>query len=244
MRETLRIHLGELLSGAGSSHLTITDDEVHVWRASSDPDATAMERAAQSLSDDERARADRFRFDRDRRRFVARRGGLRALLARYLGRSPSGIRLGYGPQGKPELAIEESAPDLRFNVSHTDGVVLYAVARGREVGVDVERIVPRLATAGMIDRCLTGRESAAVRAREPGEQPAAFFGCWTRKEAYLKGRGSGLALPPRSVEVSLDEDEPPALLAVADHPADASRWSLRNLPVGEKYRAALAVCTP
>jgi 4'-phosphopantetheinyl transferase len=221
--------------------LVLADAEAHVWRASLDVDGPALEELAQTLSDDERARAERFRFDRDHRRFVAGRGVLRIILARYLARPPSSISLRYGPWGKPALALDADPPDLRFNVSHADGLVLYAIARGREIGVDVERIVPRLAAAEMIERCLTRGEGAALRALEPGKQPTAFFRCWTRKEAYLKGRGHGLAFSPRRVEVSLDENEPPALLAVAGDPAEASRWSLRDLSLGVSHVAALAV---
>jgi 4'-phosphopantetheinyl transferase len=248
MSAALRVHLGDL-TGDAPRELSIEREEVHVWRASSDLGAATVGRLARTLSPDERARADRFRLDRDRDRFIAGRGVLRALLARYLARPPAGIRLRYGARGKPALAaepdgVEPDAPDVRFNLSHADGLVLYAVARGREIGVDVERVVPHLATARMVERCLTDREGALVRGLDPAEQPAAFFGCWTRKEAYLKGLGLGLALPPRHVEVSPGEDEPPRLLAGAALPADASGWSLRSLALGAGYRAALAVRAP
>jgi 4'-phosphopantetheinyl transferase len=224
--------------------LVLADAEAHVWRASLDVDGPALEGLAQTLSDDERGRAERFRFDRHRHRFVAGRGVLRAILARYLASPPSRIRFRYGPWGKPMLALDSGTPDLRFSVSHADGLVLVAIARGREIGVDVERIAPRRATAAMIEHCLTHREGAALRALPPDRQPAAFFRCWTRKEAVLKGRGEGLTLSPQSVEVSLDEDGPPALLAIAGDAAEASRWSLRDLASEVGYVAALAVKAP
>jgi len=224
--------------------LVLADAEAQVWRASLDADGPAREALARALSDDERARADRFRFARDRHRFVAGRGILRVILARYLASSPPRIRLRYGPWGKPMLAPEPGAPDLRFNVSHADGLVLVAIARGREIGVDVERIAPERATAAMIARCLTHREGAALRRLPPEKQPAAFFRCWTRKEAVLKGRGEGLTLLPRSVEVSPDEDGPPAVVAIAGDAAEASRWSLRDLAPAVGYVGALAVDAP
>jgi 4'-phosphopantetheinyl transferase len=214
--------------------LTLADEDVHVWRASLDLHGPAVERLARTLSDDERARAERFRFERDRQRFVAGRGILRAILAGYLARPASRIRLRYGPLGKPALALEAGAPDLRFNVSHADGLALYAVARGREIGVDVERVVPSLVTAEMIARCLTGRESGTLRALEPGARPAAFFRCWTRREAYLKARGHGLAF-------SDPRENPSPLPAIVGDPAEAPRWSLRDLFPGGDYVGALVV---
>ncbi len=245
MRDATRICAADLPSWETlPATLILGDDEVHVWRAPLDLVGPALDHLIRTLGDDERARADRFRFDRDRHRFVAGRGVLRAILARYLASPPSRIRLGYGPWGKPMLALEPGAPDLRFNLSHADGIILVAIARGRELGVDVERVAPGRATAAMIERCLTHREVAALRALQPDKQAEAFFRCWTRKEAVLKGRGEGLTLSPRSVEVSLDEDGPPALLAIAGDAAEASRWSLRDLGAGVGYVAALAVDAP
>ncbi|HUM15288.1 MAG TPA: 4'-phosphopantetheinyl transferase superfamily protein [Candidatus Nitrosotalea sp.] len=215
--------------------------EVHVWWTSLDPAAPAPEILAQAISGDERARAERFRFDRDRLRFVAGRGILRVILGRYLRRRPSSLRLRYGPAGKPTLALEAGEEDIRFNVSHAGGLGLYAVTRGREIGADVERIVPAFALDDMVERCLTSREAAALRALDPEVRLAAFFRCWTRKEAYLKARGHGLTASLRSVEVSVGDAGSAAVPGLVGDPADASRWSLLDLSPGAGSVAAVAV---
>jgi 4'-phosphopantetheinyl transferase len=139
----------------------------------------------QSLSPDERARAARFRFERDRRRFVAGRGALREILGEALGRPPSSIAFAYGPQGKPRLAADE----IQFNVSHSEGLGLIAVAGDRRVGVDIERVRAKGSGMDVAKRFFSRAEVATLRALPRGLRTEAFFACWTRKEAYIKARG-------------------------------------------------------
>jgi 4'-phosphopantetheinyl transferase len=199
-----------------------------------------MARLCQVLSADERDRAARFHFDRDRRRFMAGRGLLRLILARYLDRPPGSLRLSYGPRGKPALAESRGTPPLRFNVSHAAGLALYAVGRDRELGVDVERIAPEL-EAGIAERFFSPREVAALARVPPDRRSESFFACWTRKEAYVKAKGDGLALGLDQFDVSLAPGEPAALLHVDGDPGETVRWSLLALDPGTGYAAALAV---
>ena len=118
--------------------LSLSSDVVHVWRVGLEPSAGLQETFLRTLNDDERARADRFHFDQHRRRFVLARGFLRALLGRYLGIGPEEVRFVYGPNGKPSLADEHGASDLRFNASHSHELAVYAFAQEREIGIDVE----------------------------------------------------------------------------------------------------------
>jgi len=220
----------------------LAEGEVHVWRAPLDLPSEAREPLAGTLAPDELARAARFRSPRDRDRSVAARGILRALLGRCLDVAPASLRFGYGPHGKPSLAIGGApAADIRFNVTHAGGQALYAVARGREVGIDLEPIRDLPDADEVAARFFSPREAAALRALPPERRMAGFFACWTRKEAYVKARGAGLALPLASFSVAVDPERPAALLAAAAPDGDDDRWSLHDLRPGAGLAAALAV---
>jgi 4'-phosphopantetheinyl transferase len=221
--------------------LTLAPDEAHVWRATLDLPPAQIERLAYTLAADERARADRFRFEHLRRHFIAARGILRALLARYLDRDPRAIAFSYGPQGKPDLAVPDGDPALRFNLSHAHGLALYGFTRGREIGIDVEQIRPGVAQEAIAEHFFSPYETATLRALPVPLQGGAFFACWTRKEAYLKARGGGLSLDLAAFDVTLAPDLPAALLQTRDDPAQLARWTLTALDLGPGYAGALVV---
>lgn len=216
-------------------------DEVHVWRATLDLKAGGLQSLQQTLSADERVRAGRFHFQRDREHFIVGRGLLRTLLGRYLETDPGQLRFCYSPHGKPALAWEANRNRLRFNLSHSRGLALYAVTRARELGVDIEFIRPEPADEEIAERFFSPREVAALRALPSNMQREAFFNCWTRKEAYIKARGEGLTLRLDQFDVTLTPGEPAALLSTNGDPQEASRWALKNLAPGPGYGAALAV---
>jgi 4'-phosphopantetheinyl transferase len=215
-----------------------TADEVHVWRAELEQDEAVLRGLEWLLSEDERARAAKFHFRRDRDHFVAARGALRTILGRYAGAPPASLRFTYNEYGKPALS---GGGALRFNASHSHGLALYAVTEGREVGVDVEQLRADVAGFDIAQRFFSRHEVAALRALPRQAHAGAFFDCWTRKEAYIKARGEGLSHPLEGFSVSLAPGEPAALLRTEDDPAEASRWSLVELPAGDGFRAALAV---
>lgn len=215
-------------------------DEVHVWRLHLDRPAEAVERLAACLSADEVARARRYRFRRDRDRFVAARGLLRTVLGRYLGADPGGLRFRLGPHGKPALA-EPAAHDLRFNLAHSDRLALLAVGRGREVGIDVERIRPDRVDEHLARLVLAPGERAAWRALPADRRAAMFFACWTAKEAFVKATGHGLARPLDAFEVRLTPGPALGLVPVALPDEECRGWSLRRLEAGPDYAASLCV---
>ena len=221
--------------------LVLERDEVHVWRAALDIRPSQWHALFQTLSQDERTRSARFRFQKDRKRFVARRGLLRSILRRYLDVEPCQLRFSYGAYGKPALAGEFGSEGLRFNMSHSDGVALYAVSRDREVGIDIERIRLDFADIQIAEQFFSPREIAVLRALPAQMQKEAFFTCWTRKEAYIKATGNGLSLPLDTFDVSCAPGEPAALLNTRGDPKEASRWALQGLSPGACYVAALAV---
>jgi 4'-phosphopantetheinyl transferase len=221
--------------------LVLGSDEVHVWRATLNQPASQIQSFRHSLAADERARAERFHFERDRKHFIAARGVLRAILGRYLKRAPECLSFCYSSYGKPALAGESGGDAIRFNVSHSHGIALYAVTRGREVGVDLEHIRSDLAVAEIAERFFSQPEVAMLRALPTEAQREAFFRCWTRKEACLKARGEGLSLPLDQVDVSLVPGEPDTAPGTQPDSSEASRWSFQELAPAPGYAAALAV---
>jgi 4'-phosphopantetheinyl transferase len=217
------------------------DDEVHVWRAWLDVPTSQVESHLRTLSAEERARADRFCFQRDRRQFIVARGLLRSILGRYLGLAPDRLCFTCSLHEKPALTEAAGGPALRFNVSHSHRAALIAVTRERETGVDIESIRVEAADIEIARRCFSPREIAALEALPAHLRTDAFFRCWTRKEAYVKARGGGLSIPLDQFDVSLAPGEPAVLLQTRADPRDAGRWSLRDLDPGPGYAAALAV---
>jgi 4'-phosphopantetheinyl transferase len=221
--------------------LLLKPDHVHLWWIRLDVPEARLRELAASLNADERERAARFRRPEDRDRFIAARGSLRTTLSRYLGMAPAAIRFTYGPHGKPALETHSGQAPLTFNLSHSRGLALLGVTLDRRIGVDVEWIRPEFATEETAVRYFAAGEVAALRSVPPAERAAAFFRCWTRKEAYLKAIGKGLLLPLDSFEVSLRPDDAAALLSARDDPAAPQRWDLRDLDAGAGCAAALAV---
>lgn len=223
-----------------ASH-TLSGNEVHVWEGSLDQAPQAVQRFRALLSDDELERADRFRFDTHRSRYVVGRGQLRSLLARYLGARPAGLRFEYGEFDKPALA---GGSDLHFNLAHSGAVVLYALTRAGEVGIDVELAEIRPRDERLAERFFSPAEVAVLRALPRSERPRAFLRCWTRKEAFLKARGDGLQLALRTFDVSLAPGQPVAVTRTEWSTSEPTEWSLRDLSDEHAgYIAALAIRT-
>jgi 4'-phosphopantetheinyl transferase len=216
-------------------------DVVHVWRATLTRPPAEVDQLGGLLSADEVARAERFRFPKDRDRFIVARGVLRTILGRYLDVEPTQLAFSYGARGKPLLASHPERGPIEFNVSHAGGVALYAVAETRRVGIDIEQLRPASDFEELVERCLSAAERAAVRALPAAQQPLCFLRHWTHKEAYLKAQGEGLSVALDQLEVELAPHEPSRLRDARHTPAQADRWSLCELRPGPDYAAALAV---
>jgi len=213
-------------------------EDVHVWKASLQGDKQLEQQFAALLARDEHQRAARFHFPRDRRRYAIGRGWLRVLLGEYLHVPPGAVPLSATPLGKPHLA-EIGSSDLSFNLAHSDDLVLLGFSRCREVGVDVERERRDLAWRELAERFFAPEEVATLCALPAVEQPAAFYRCWTRKEAYLKALGLGMQVPLDGFAVTLTG--PPRLIHTAHDPAQRDRWTLSDLALGDGFAGALAV---
>ncbi|MBA2735369.1 MAG: 4'-phosphopantetheinyl transferase superfamily protein [Pyrinomonadaceae bacterium] len=211
--------------------------EAHVWLARLDEETAAE--SERLISDDERNRAERFRFERDKKRFIAARGFLRVILGKYLRTNPRRIHFEYSKYGKPFLGRELQS-SIKFNLSHSDGLALYAVTDGREIGIDIERIKSSFVDETMASQCLTKQEIVRFRLLPKKERDLFFFDCWTRKEAYLKARGNGLLLPVNEIETSLSSEFLTSFLQT-DSASRQTSGSFQILPSIPDYAAALAV---
>ncbi len=213
-------------------------DEVHVWAASRD-DATVAEVAILRalLTDEERRRADRFVAPVDQRRFAVGRGRLRQVVGRYLDQDPGSIRFATNPHGKPRL----DGTALRFNLSHSGSLMLLALTLDRELGVDIEQVRPDFGGEAIARRFFAPREVESLLSLPPADRTLAFFHGWTRKEAYIKAQGKGLAMPLDEFEVEIRPDRPARLNATHPDPDEAGRWTLVELLAPHGYVAALCV---
>lgn len=193
--------------------------------------------ALEALSADEIERANRFVFDRDRRHFVTCRAGVRRVLSQYAGLPAEQLRFGYGERGKPFLASQGSQP-IEFNVSHASGLAVVAVTTGTPVGVDVESVTRKVEYAELAQRFFSAVEAEDLLSLPAADLGAGFFACWTRKEAYIKAIGDGLACPLDSFAVTLRPGDVPAFRWIASD--DAAAWTLRAFEPASGYVAALA----
>ncbi|HTL71825.1 MAG TPA: 4'-phosphopantetheinyl transferase superfamily protein [bacterium] len=213
--------------------------EIHLWRISLASQLDEDIRLKKLLSSEELDQAGCYRFVRDQRRFIIRRAVLRQLLAACLATSPLAVRLELGVHGKPIVSGQADGGDLRFNCSHSGDWALVALARGIELGVDLEQHQPMSDAADVAKKFFTTAEINELNHLPSALKTAGFFNCWTRKEAFVKALGLGLSYPLNRFVVSLSPEKPAALLAVTDDPAALEKWSMISLKVVPEYSAAL-----
>ena len=216
-----------------------TGGPVTIVVARLDADRGAVDTLAETLTEEERRRAGRLVRDRDRRRFVVARGRLRQLLAAQLHVRPESIELIYGPHGKPALARRPGDPDLRFSVSHSEDLAVYALGLALDVGIDVEQIRAIPDADDVAARFFSHREIDAYLALDRPDRPLAFFNCWTRKEAFVKATGDGLCCFLDGFDVSLVPGEPARLLRVGCTPGDQCGWRMDSFQPTAGYVAAV-----
>ena len=218
------------------THPPLSDEEIHVWRAPLQIPPSEQLKVQGFLAEQERERANRFQFPQHQQHFIAARGILRMLLAHYLQQPPRQIQLQYNQYGKPSLALSDP---LRFNLSHSGEMALYAFSRNRELGVDIEWTQRRLEDEEQIAKRFFSTREADTLLRLPAPvRKTAFFDCWTRKEAYIKAYGKGLSIPLNQFEVTLVPGEVARLQTIT---GDPTHWTIQPLTPGDKYTAALVV---
>jgi len=222
-------------------HPDMAGDEIHVWCAGLDKLATELPEFASPLSESERKRAAQFRFDRDRNRFIVRHGVLRMILGSYLSIEPARVTFSYESRGKPLVSVPVTAPSFHFNLSHSNGLALIAVTRRAALGVDIEcvRIVPE--ADQIAAKFFSPHETAVLNAIPAEQKMEAFFHCWTRKEAYLKATGEGIADALPRIEVSLTPGQSARLLKINGETIAESLWTLNALAPAPGFVGALAI---
>ncbi|HVM59915.1 MAG TPA: 4'-phosphopantetheinyl transferase superfamily protein [Verrucomicrobiae bacterium] len=215
--------------------------EAHLWVAVVDTVAGNLPRFPSTLSTDERERAAQFLKDADRRRYMAARALLRHLLGAYAGADPGQLRFTYDAAGKPGLAADAPHGSVNFSVSHSGDLALFGFARQHRIGVDIERIRPDIDVRHLAERFFSKNEFGKLNGLPADQQRDAFFRCWTRKEAYLKARGGGIAHGLDRFEVTLGPAEPAAILSADDDPDAPRHWTLAHLTPAPGYLGATAV---
>ena len=212
---------------------------VHIWEGRLDVPDRVTAAARSLLSNDERARADRFIYDRHRRRYTVAQAHLRRVLAQLTGARPEGIDFRFGKHGKPFLPGGPS-----FNQSHSEDRIMIGVAAEGRLGVDIEEIREVRYMLGIADKNFGADEAARIHAAPDHERQALFFRFWTRKEAFLKAVGVGLTHPLRSFSVDPSPGAEQGLLRVVGLPEDPARWHVGGVPCEPGAEAALAVDRP
>ena len=219
---------------AATPGIQLSSNEVHIWRSRLDLDSPIPDYHSTFLSNAEQERAASFVFAKDRDHFTVARIILRQLLGGYLGEPPQEVIIEILKHGKPTLTGTK-IPSLRFNLSHSHGLALFAFCLAHEVGVDLEKIRPEVALEG-IETNFSQREREELAALPLALRPKGFFLAWTRKEAYVKAHGEGLQTSLTGFDVSLTLDKPAEL-----NSSDKEHWSLYSLHPGKGFVGALVV---
>ncbi len=223
------------------SNFRLVNTKVHIWHASLEQPLEVVQKLETILSDEERERAGRFRYQEHRQSFIVSHGILRSLIHRYTGIRPDQIEFKYNLAGKPHLAGLESVSDLSFNLSHAGLLALFAFSWGRRVGIDVEHLRPMEEMDQVAERNFSSREYKRFQKLIERDRLRAFYNCWTRKEAFIKAIGDGLSFPLKDLEVTFVPEEPVGILSLHGGQEQAEHWAMYDLKTWEGYAAALVV---
>lgn len=221
---------------------SLSPSEILMWQRSLRPSSSQVERLYALLSEDEKQRAQRFPMDKPQHvAFVTARGTLRTLLGHYLEIPPATVRFCYNPHGKPHL--EESHQPLHFNISHSGQWSLYALALDTELGVDLQKMRPSppQQRIDFAQRFFSNEEFQGFSHLATTYINTAFYACWTRKEAYIKYHGLGLALSLSKFSVSVDPEASTDLLTTPWRASGLPPCQIHDLPAPQGYRAAIAL---
>ena len=223
------------------SNLELGHDEIHIWSAALDQPQGLMQSLANTLSVDEKTRADRFRFEHDRWRFIVGRGVLRVLLAHYLSVGPDRIQFCYHPNGKPFVANFLNKLGVHFNLSHSEGYALFGFTCGREIGVDIEYIQIISEMEEIANHLFSIQERRILQTLSDKEKNAVFYNFWTRKEAFAKAVGTGLGQAFDKIDVSQCPGQPSLEMSQEVHSEKEPCWTIQDLKSVPGFAAAFAI---
>ncbi len=217
---------------------TLLNDEIHVWKANLTISVSQRAFFWRFLSEDEQVKAKRFYFEKDRFNYIAGRGILRSLIGIYTQQKPNEIQFSYTEFGKPSLS---NNTQLCFNVSHSGNTILLAFTQKNSIGVDIEKINDTIDFQTIAKRFFSKKEAQIVLNLPHKERTIAFYKCWTRKEAFIKGHGQGLGLPLDQFEVSILDKKPVVLHSIQWAPETVKNWHLYSFEPDEENMAALII---
>jgi 4'-phosphopantetheinyl transferase len=219
----------------------LMDSDLNIWRASLSGSLDELSYFDSLLSPDEKARAERFYFERDRNRYIFGRGILRVLVGSYLQVEASKITFVYGPHGKPAIESMHSNKTLQFNLAHSNEWAVYAFGWDQPLGIDLEHIRPMPDVDDLAERFFSATESALIHSLADEQKWETFFTIWTCKEAFLKASGSGLTSPLNQFEVSPKASGGMRLTSISGNPKPAARWRVEIFKLIADYQSAIAV---
>lgn len=221
-----------------SSTIQLSKNEVHCYIANIDNGLHKLQGYLSILSEDEIIKANKFKFLIDKNRFIVSRGILRKISGHYLNQDPREVVFKYGKYGKP---MYRDIQNLNFNISHSGNMVVLGFVRDSEIGVDVEKIKADFDVLGIAQNFFSTREVKSLLNIPLEHQYRAFYRCWTRKESFIKAKGSGLTIPLHSFAVSLDSDEKAEFLETNWNLNEKNNWKLFSFVPSHNYIGALSV---
>jgi 4'-phosphopantetheinyl transferase len=219
-------------------NLILTSPEVHIWRVALEQPISEIAKLHEFLSEDEQAKAQKFANATLKNQFIVGRGYLRHILSQYAPVVPEQLQFSTGKWGKPTLA---DFPTIQFNLAHSKNLAIYAVTYRREVGIDLEFLRPVSNYAAIAQRHFSKNELTQFLVKPADQRDLAFFIGWTRKEAYIKAIGQGLAFPLENFEVSLEFSSETKIVYSSKSPDEAERWSVLTFVPLENYLASVIV---
>lgn len=216
-------------------NVNLENNDVHIWQLNVKKQITKLNDLWEILSDDEKQRAEGFKFAEHRERFVITHGILRFLLANYLNKKPEAIKFEYGLHGKPAVNNgRKHGYALTFNMSHSHEVAIFGFTKDNEIGVDIEYIKEKIEYEDLAKRFFSDNENQDLQKISTNRRKQAFFNCWARKEAFIKAIGKGLSFPLDKFDVDINKDKKTLLL-------NEQNWLLCAINIASNYAAALAV---
>lgn len=218
--------------------LNLSLNEIHLWHVHIPEHIERLVMYEALLDEQEKHKADRFRFEKDRNCSIIARGVLRKLLGSYLEKEPEGVRFVYGDFGKPEVSNDEG---IAFNISHARDAIVLGFVKNNWIGVDVEFLDQKIDPLNIAKHFFSDEEKRALEEVSKENRVEGFYNCWTRKEAFIKAVGDGLSFPLDQFVVSLKPKVKAALLCTKWDKNEKNKWTLQSSNPEQEYVSAFAV---
>ena len=218
--------------------IALNQNEIHIWLCNLIVDKKLIHALSKNLSSEELKKANNFHFEKDKNSYIASHYFLRTILSKYYKIKPGQIIFECNKYGKP-FVVNKIATPLQFNLSHSGDFCLIGITLNDRIGVDIEKNKEDFSSMEIAEKYFSKNEYEQLLSLRKNDRNKAFYYCWTRKEAYIKAEGKGLSIPLDSFDVTISETKPK--LTRIENKNDLSNWHLYNIPINEKYFAAVAL---